>query len=89
MKPIESNKNPFYCVLSIIEACRERGAFQEEEMPLINDVKSAMQLFALMLESEVDACSDDCDCDKHLESCDMSCEETPSNVVQLELPLNV
>jgi hypothetical protein len=88
MKPIEAKENPFYCVMSILEACRERGAFQEEEMKLVDDVHTVMQLFGAMLENEsVDnACSNECDCEKQLDECDSSCE-TESNIIQLELPL--
>lgn len=86
MKLIEAKENPFECVVTIIEACQQRGAFQEEEMPLINDVKTVMTIFSGMLEHDEDEA---CDCEKHLESCDQSCEETSSNIVQLELPLKV
>jgi hypothetical protein len=89
MKLIEANKNPFFCVLAILEACRDRAAFHEDELHLVGEVHAYMQLLGKMIEAEVEAeCSTDCDCERQLEVCDGGCQpETEAAPQQLELPL--
>lgn len=95
MKLIEANKNPFFTVLSIIETCRDRAAFQEDELQIVGEVFATMQFLGQMLESDVEGeCGSDCDCELALPACDGSCQpETDSlpqrfdEAEQLELPL--
>jgi hypothetical protein len=96
MKLIEANKNPFFCVLTILEACRERAAFHEDELHLVGEVYATMQFLGQMLESDAEAeystdeveaeCSTDCDCERQLEVCDGDCQPDAAQQ-QLELPL--
>lgn len=90
MKLIEANKNPFFCVLAILEACRERAAFHEDELQLVGEVYATIQFLGQMLESDVEAdCPLDCDCERQLEVCDGGCQpETEDAPQQLELPLS-
>lgn len=97
MKLIKANPNPFFTVLEIIDVCRERAVFHEDEAPLISQTYNTIKFLGEMLEDDSIACESDCDCELALESCNGSCQpegdalpyrDEEQTEIQLELPLD-
>lgn len=97
MKLIKANPNPFFTVLEIIDVCRERAVFHEDEHALISQTYNTIKFLGQMLEDDTASCQSDCDCEHALESCDGRCQpegdalpyrDEEQTEIQLELPLD-
>lgn len=53
MNPIQTNANPFFLMVSILDACNERSAFLDEELSMIAEAKAFMNLVGNIAENVI------------------------------------
>ena len=88
---ITEQNNTFKNLISIIEACSERGAFHASELTVVgNAYDDLVNLYEIINENDDESFDhndvDDCDCERQYEVCngDCGCDQYP-NEEQLEL----
>lgn len=52
MKKIEYHPNAFVTIKNVMEAARERAAFHEDELPIVNGLISLIEILAETLDEE-------------------------------------